>query len=204
MYGPTGCGKSEGVRSYLKSIGVYCIEVDISEFHHAEELDNFLRDSVCKSQLGQRAILVDGMEGIFEFPKFAEVLVKRMKIIKSLSQGIVQVPFILTCDDLYAFKNRPLSLRALVEGKEAVGIRMFPPFKSSCVSYFNQFYHKSWINLATSEVNNDLRQIHKFLTACSEREAFLKERGEFFQHRKRVAFPHEQCRPIYTNFPLSL
>ena len=198
LYGPTGCGKTEGIHSYLKQNGIGCTEIDISDFESAIELDIILRDTRCKSQAGERALLVDCVEGIAAFPTFIDVLLKRLN--KQRSGG--HRPLILTCDDLYSYENR--RLKALVDGNKVVGIRMFPPFKSACIKYFSQFYDKSWINLATSEVNNDLRQIHKFLTACSEREAFLKERGEFFQHRKRVAFPHEQCRPIYTNFPLSL
>ena len=174
LSGPTGCGKTEGIRSYLKHHGYLCMEVDVTEVCNPKELESTLGKIVIKSRGGKLAMLVDDVENILAFPAFSDVLLKRLKERRTTAHG----PLILTCNDIYHKSVK--KIRDLIDkDKVLVHVRMYAPKRCNCEQLFTG-YPQQWLNHGINKEDNDLRQIKLFLDACSEREAYCKAHGEPF------------------------
>jgi hypothetical protein len=174
LSGPTGCGKTEGIRSYLKHHGYLCMEVDVTEVCNPKELESTLGKIVIKSRGGKLAMLVDDVENILAFPAFSDVLLKRLKERRTTAHG----PLILTCNDIYHKSVK--KIRDLIDkDKVLVHVRMYAPKRYNCEQLFTG-YPQQWLNHGINKEDNDLRQIKLFLDACSEREAYCKAHGEPF------------------------
>lgn len=172
--GPTGCGKTEGIRSYLKRNGFMCAEVDVSDFNCPKELDTLLGSTISRSIRGSWALVVDDVEGILAYPQYASVLMKRLEN----QQRVCHTRIILTCNDLFSADMRPI--KALIDKKIARSVCMYAPSRSVCLRYFVS-YPKDWVLHATNDGENDLRQTKLFLESCLEREALRKEQGRTFE-----------------------
>ena len=178
LSGPTGCGKTEGIRSYLKHHGYLCMEVDVTEVCNPKELDSTLGKIVIKSMGGKLAMLVDDVESILAMGEagYDKVLLERLKEPRTAAHS----PLILTCNNIYHKSVK--KIRDLVDKKAAVHVRMYAPEDYPCKQLFTEVlkYPYEWLKHVVTANDNDLRQIKLFLDACSEREAYCKAHGEPF------------------------
>ena len=191
IHGPVGCGKTMGVRSYLKHQGLRCVEVDVCDFPNSSDLGRLLRSTISKSFQGPWALLMDDVEGILQYEGYAKVLATWFRDEPSMEYK--HAPIILTCNDLYATSLRPI--RALVDKGVLNQLRMFAPNGYTCKQYFHAHrrYPQEWARHTIKDKDNDLRQIQHFLDAASERKASCEANGRRFDFRSELPTLSSAC-----------
>ena len=189
IHGPVGCGKTQGVRSYLKHQGLRCVEVDVCDFPNSSDLERLLRSTISKSCEGPWALLLDDVEGILQHEGYAKVLATWLRDEPSMEYK--HAPVILTCNDMYATSLR--LIKALVDKGVLNQLRMFAPNGNTCKEYFNARYPQEWTTHAIKYRDNDLRQIQHFLDAASERKAFREASGGRFDFRSELPTLSSAC-----------
>ena len=171
LHGPTGCGKTVGLESFLTHRGLSTVTIDVAHLDTHDDFARHLRDTRSTSV---QALVIEDVEGILALSKWGETLVTWLRARRAHGSA----PVFLTCNDLYTTPVR--ALRALVEAHTITAIRMGAPSDHACTRYFQKFYCATWVRRVVQDRDNDLRQIHLFLEECSRREAHRRAAGEPF------------------------
>ena len=171
--GPTGCGKTTGVKELLTHLGMRPVFLDAVEADDTHQMCTWIkraRDS--NSFDGTRAVIVvDDMEGF--------TANMRSELVKfAMDRRTALNPMLLICNNIRELMWRPFS--------QVPSVRLFAPRDYSCLRYFTQEYPKRWVQHIVQANDNDLRQIKMSLDACSERKASLDQRGEHFDLTKEL------------------
>lgn len=87
VHGPTGCGKTVGVQSYLAHHSIQCVHVDVTDAQDSKTLEDMqLRDTACKMIGGtQWALFIDDVEGVMEIEQYKTALLNRLQKNRDLS-----------------------------------------------------------------------------------------------------------------------
>lgn len=151
VWGPTGSGKTKGVKDCASACGLKVFEIEPSVLETTKKLEDwFTHIAMVKTLLGPRLLLIDVIEGIDEM--YISVLQKLFT--KNCSFNI---PIVLIADDAYNYTLR--SLFQLIPNKFKC-LRQFP---SHCAEFakltFAKAVPREKIDYHAQFCNGDLRNL---------------------------------------------
>lgn len=148
VWGPTGCGKSEGVKLTLESMKLNIYELNPSVIDNSEDLKNWLTNvAKSKTLLGKRVIVIDDIEGL------DDVFVK---LILQFSQTLTLCDsrLVIICTDKYCMKLKQL--------RHIPSVKLFRPNEYSMVQFGEKLFPtipKVAIKKCAQRLHGDLRQL---------------------------------------------
>lgn len=131
LHGPTGCGKSRGVKDCATACNLRVYEIEPSSLDSTENLKKWVSNIVSsRTLLGPRTLIIDVVEGLDEsFIKvFEEILTKTLSF---------QIPMIFIADSLYYYPLKKLC--SLIPTK----IRLFLQCPETCVQFAKMTFAKN-------------------------------------------------------------
>lgn len=154
VWGPTGCGKTRGIKECANACGMRVFEIEPSLLDSTEALRKWVLNIVAsKTLLGPRAILIDVLEGYDEtyIRVFEQILTK---------QTAFTVPVIFVADSMYNYTLK--SLLTLIPTK----LRLFRPSIDKCVQFASMTFAK---NLPKTVIEYEAQFCHGDLRILKQR-----------------------------------
>ena len=156
LWGPTGCGKSEGVRWCVARFEFKAFELDPSVVSSTEELKLWLTNvSRSRTLLGKRVIVIDDLEGLDE--SFLRIIYQFSKQLT-----LADTRLVLICTDKY----NPLSLKRF---RDLPDIRLWRPSEATLISLATRVYSHvpcCVAKICASHAEGDLRYFTRQLTSA--------------------------------------
>lgn len=153
LWGPTGSGKTRGVKDCATACGLRIFEIEPSVLDSTESLKKWVINIVSsKTLLGPRALLIDIIEGFDE----SYILVFE-SILKKMLSFTIPVIFIADTIHNYTFKN----LFSLIPTK----LRIYRQCPEKCVKFakltFAKNIHDNILDSYAATCNGDLRKLRQ-------------------------------------------
>ena len=139
VWGPTGCGKTWGVRSVLRAAGFpTVVELDGADAENAPQLLEWIkRVRQLKCMSGPAAVLLDDFESFTPHARRAAT-----QLIQSTANDTHLAPLIVTCTQLRDPEMRDLAGLTAAPKPVAIDVRLKAPSEHVCLEWF--MHHDVW------------------------------------------------------------